>query len=258
MSTSQSCPVAGPGTVNAGGQWGGLQCVRLPSPRFDTAAERGRDVGCGRRVLGGDIEVLAGAVYEVVRPHGASTGENHASRRSVSDDFPRLVSAAPALPSCLRQALSPLSRTEEPIRARSILGGSAPATLVRLLGSGLRCGGGRARRRGGAAAARGAPGLGPGLGPDLVRGGPGGGRLRAPPQAGATPHRFRSRCPVRPPLVRTRHDPHAARTIPVGLRRPHRHWPVPPTACPATPGQPENEGSHRFVRPMRRMRGWRP
>lgn len=39
-------------------------------------AECGGDVGHGRRVLGGDVEALAEAVHEAVRPHGVSTGES--------------------------------------------------------------------------------------------------------------------------------------------------------------------------------------
>ncbi|WP_405527458.1 ATP-binding protein [Streptomyces canus] len=54
----------------------------------------------------------------------------------VIDEFPYLVSATPALPSYLQQALSPLSHAKEHTRTRLILCGSALTTMAQLLGGG--------------------------------------------------------------------------------------------------------------------------
>lgn len=54
----------------------------------------------------------------------------------VIDEFPYLVSATPALPSYLQQALSPLSHAKEHTRTRLILCGSALTTMSQLLGGG--------------------------------------------------------------------------------------------------------------------------
>ncbi|MEU2597830.1 ATP-binding protein [Streptomyces hirsutus] len=54
----------------------------------------------------------------------------------VIDEFPYLVSATPALPSYLQQALSPLSHAKEYTRTRLILCGSALTTMAQLLGGG--------------------------------------------------------------------------------------------------------------------------
>ena len=54
----------------------------------------------------------------------------------VIDEFPYLVSATPALPSYLQQALSPLSHAKEHTRTRMILCGSALTTMAQLLGGG--------------------------------------------------------------------------------------------------------------------------
>jgi AAA+ ATPase superfamily predicted ATPase len=54
----------------------------------------------------------------------------------VIDEFPYLVSATPALPSYLQQALSPLSHAKEHTRSRMILCGSALTTMAQLLGGG--------------------------------------------------------------------------------------------------------------------------
>lgn len=54
----------------------------------------------------------------------------------VIDEFPYLVSATPALPSYLQQALSPLSHARQATRTRMILCGSALTTMSQLLGGG--------------------------------------------------------------------------------------------------------------------------
>jgi uncharacterized protein len=54
----------------------------------------------------------------------------------VIDEFPYLVTATPALPSYLQQALSPLSHAKEHTRTRLILCGSALTTMAELLGGG--------------------------------------------------------------------------------------------------------------------------
>ena len=54
----------------------------------------------------------------------------------VIDEFPYLVSATPALPSYLQQALSPLNHAKEHTRTRMILCGSALTTMAQLLGGG--------------------------------------------------------------------------------------------------------------------------
>lgn len=54
----------------------------------------------------------------------------------VIDEFPYLVSATPALPSYLQQALSPLSHAKEHTRSRMVLCGSALTTMAQLLGGG--------------------------------------------------------------------------------------------------------------------------
>jgi AAA+ ATPase superfamily predicted ATPase len=54
----------------------------------------------------------------------------------IIDGFPYLVSATPALPSYLQQALAPLSHAKERTRTRMILCGSALTTMAQLLGGG--------------------------------------------------------------------------------------------------------------------------
>ncbi|NYV74249.1 ATP-binding protein [Streptomyces sp. UH6] len=54
----------------------------------------------------------------------------------VIDEFPYLVSATPALPSYLQQALSPLGHAKEHTRTRLVLCGSALTTMAQLLGGG--------------------------------------------------------------------------------------------------------------------------
>ncbi|MEU6534326.1 ATP-binding protein [Streptomyces sp. NPDC047000] len=54
----------------------------------------------------------------------------------VIDEFPYLVSATPALPSYLQQALSPLGHAKEHTRTRLILCGSVLTTMAQLLGGG--------------------------------------------------------------------------------------------------------------------------
>ncbi|GAA2209916.1 ATP-binding protein [Nonomuraea monospora] len=54
----------------------------------------------------------------------------------IIDEFPYLVSATPALPSYLQQALSPTSHAKEHTRTRMILCGSALTTMAQLLGAG--------------------------------------------------------------------------------------------------------------------------
>ncbi|MFG1703968.1 ATP-binding protein [Nonomuraea sp. M3C6] len=54
----------------------------------------------------------------------------------IIDEFPYLVSATPALPSYLQQALSPMGHAKERTRTRMILCGSALTTMAQLLGGG--------------------------------------------------------------------------------------------------------------------------
>ncbi|MEO3872628.1 ATP-binding protein [Nonomuraea sp. B12E4] len=54
----------------------------------------------------------------------------------IIDEFPYLVSATPALPSYLQQALSPTGHAKERTRTRLILCGSALTTMAQLLGGG--------------------------------------------------------------------------------------------------------------------------
>ncbi|MFI9845636.1 ATP-binding protein [Nonomuraea sp. NPDC051941] len=54
----------------------------------------------------------------------------------IVDEFPYLVSATPALPSYLQQALSPTGHAKEHTRTRLILCGSALTTMAQLLGGG--------------------------------------------------------------------------------------------------------------------------
>ncbi len=54
----------------------------------------------------------------------------------IIDEFPYLVSATPALPSYLQQALSPLGHARERTSTRLILCGSALTTMAQLLGGG--------------------------------------------------------------------------------------------------------------------------
>ncbi|WP_182884112.1 AAA family ATPase [Microbispora sp. H10885] len=54
----------------------------------------------------------------------------------IIDEFPYLVSATPALPSYLQQALSPLSHAKQHTRTRMILCGSALTTMSQLLAGG--------------------------------------------------------------------------------------------------------------------------
>ncbi|MEV4073494.1 AAA family ATPase [Nonomuraea fuscirosea] len=54
----------------------------------------------------------------------------------IVDEFPYLVSATPALPSYLQQALSPTGHAKEHTRTRMILCGSALTTMAQLLGGG--------------------------------------------------------------------------------------------------------------------------
>jgi hypothetical protein len=67
------------------GQRRGLQRLHLLAPGCQAATECGCDVGHGRRVLGGDIEVLAGTVHEAVRPHCIPAGEDQRVRRAEGD-----------------------------------------------------------------------------------------------------------------------------------------------------------------------------
>ncbi|GGQ56806.1 hypothetical protein GCM10010267_19920 [Streptomyces griseorubens] len=96
------------GHGEAGGQWGRLQRVHLPSAVFQAGAERGGDVGHGRRVLGGDVEVLAGAVDEAVCPHGISAGEDqgvYGEPRAITSARSRVCSSGLSvtrLPGCGR------------------------------------------------------------------------------------------------------------------------------------------------------------
>lgn len=69
----------------------------------------------------------------------------------IIDEFPYLVSATPALPSYLQQALSPAGYARQHTTTRMILCGSALTTMSRLLG------GGRAAARPSAAGAGGPP-----------------------------------------------------------------------------------------------------
>ncbi|KAB8184208.1 AAA family ATPase [Microbispora catharanthi] len=62
-------------------------------------------------------------------------GEDQATPLII-DEFPYLVSATPALPSYLQQALSPLSYAKQHTRARMILCGSALTTMAQLLSGG--------------------------------------------------------------------------------------------------------------------------
>lgn len=55
----------------------------------------------------------------------------------VIDEFPYLVSATPALPSYLQQALSPMGNTRQRTRTRMVLCGSALTTMTQLLGGGV-------------------------------------------------------------------------------------------------------------------------
>ncbi|WP_240506532.1 AAA family ATPase [Thermoactinospora rubra] len=70
------------------------------------------------------------AVEELLR-----LGEDRATP-VIIDEFPYLVSATPALPSYLQQALSPLGYAKEHTRTRLILCGSALTTMAQLLGGG--------------------------------------------------------------------------------------------------------------------------
>ncbi|MEU6717801.1 ATP-binding protein [Nonomuraea sp. NPDC046802] len=54
----------------------------------------------------------------------------------IIDEFPYLISATPALPSYLQQALSPMGHAKERTRTRMILCGSALTTMAQLLGGG--------------------------------------------------------------------------------------------------------------------------
>lgn len=54
----------------------------------------------------------------------------------VIDEFPYLVSATPALPSYLQQALSPMGHARQSTQTRMILCGSALTTMTQLLGGG--------------------------------------------------------------------------------------------------------------------------
>jgi hypothetical protein len=54
----------------------------------------------------------------------------------IIDEFPYLVSATPALPSYLQQALSPMGQAKQHTRTRMILCGSALTTMAQLLGGG--------------------------------------------------------------------------------------------------------------------------
>ncbi|MEV0591578.1 AAA family ATPase [Nonomuraea cavernae] len=54
----------------------------------------------------------------------------------IIDEFPYLISATPALPSYLQQALSPLRFAKESTRTRMILCGSVLTTMAQLLGGG--------------------------------------------------------------------------------------------------------------------------
>ncbi|WP_043631521.1 AAA family ATPase [Nonomuraea candida] len=54
----------------------------------------------------------------------------------IIDEFPYLISATPALPSYLQQALSPTGHAKEHTRTRLILCGSALTTMAELLGGG--------------------------------------------------------------------------------------------------------------------------
>ncbi|RCG30631.1 ATP-binding protein [Sphaerisporangium album] len=62
-------------------------------------------------------------------------GEDQATPLII-DEFPYLVSATPALPSYLQQALSPLGYAKERTRTRMILCGSALTTMAQLLAGG--------------------------------------------------------------------------------------------------------------------------
>lgn len=123
MSTSHSCPVAGSVTVKRADS-GAVSSACT----FQAGAERGGDVGHGRRVLGGDVEVPAGAVHEAVCPHGVSTGENQWIRGTERDHIrqePRVQlrylrhAAARVREASWGKASSHTARTVRPTRVRS-------------------------------------------------------------------------------------------------------------------------------------------
>ncbi len=92
----------------AGGQRGYLQHVHLLAACFQTDAQCSGDAGHGHRVLGGNIEVLAGAVHEVVRPDGITAGEDKGVRgeRAITSTKSRVCSSGMSvtrLPGCGRR-----------------------------------------------------------------------------------------------------------------------------------------------------------